>query len=68
MRLFGGQYNRLWKSAKLTDTSHSHLDHVGDPSTFPNSTTLVVGPGFHDIFLPGYPADPKGQVLESDYA
>jgi metal-dependent hydrolase (beta-lactamase superfamily II) len=27
--------------------SHHHWDHVGDPSTFPHSTALVVGPGKH---------------------
>ena len=29
---------------------------------------LVVGSGFKDTFLPGYPADPNGVILESDYA
>lgn len=29
---------------------------------------LVVGSGFKDAFLPGYPADPNGVILESDYA
>lgn len=48
--------------------SHSHVDHVGDPSTFEKTTKLVVGPGFKDAFLPGYPQDPKGVILESDYA
>ncbi|KAF9872956.1 hypothetical protein CkaCkLH20_09466 [Colletotrichum karsti] len=47
--------------------SHWHLDHNGDPSTFPSSTELVVGPGFKNAFLPGYPANPQGLVLESDY-
>ncbi|PSR75851.1 beta-lactamase-like protein [Coniella lustricola] len=48
--------------------SHWHFDHVGDMSTFDPDTRLVVGPGFKDAFLPGYPADPEGQILESDYA
>ena len=26
--------------------SHHHWDHTGDPSLFPGSTELVVGPGF----------------------
>ncbi|CEJ62746.1 hypothetical protein PMG11_11237 [Penicillium brasilianum] len=26
--------------------SHRHMDHTGDPSLFPPSTELVVGPGF----------------------
>ena len=44
-----------------------HFDHTGDPSTFPPSTKLIVGQGFKDAFLPGYPADPNGHILESDY-
>jgi len=48
--------------------SHHHFDHVGDPSLFGASTALVVGPGFCDEFMPGYPADPEGEILESDYA
>lgn len=31
--------------------SHHHWDHVGDPSTFPGSTGLVVGPGFQAAHL-----------------
>ena len=48
--------------------SHWHFDHTGDPSTFPASTALIVGPGFKDAFLPGYPADPKSPLLETDFA
>ncbi|KAI1458656.1 beta-lactamase-like protein [Annulohypoxylon moriforme] len=48
--------------------SHWHPDHIGDPSTFPPSVELVVGPGAKDFLLPGYPADPNGLILESDYA
>ncbi|UPK95545.1 hypothetical protein LCI18_006480 [Fusarium solani-melongenae] len=47
--------------------SHWHLDHSGDPSTFPPTTSLVVGPGFKDVLLPGYPANPEGLILEMDY-
>ncbi|OJJ46668.1 hypothetical protein ASPZODRAFT_132776 [Penicilliopsis zonata CBS 506.65] len=32
--------------------SHHHWDHVGDPSTFPASTSLIVGPGFKERYLP----------------
>ena len=44
-----------------------HFDHTGDPSTFPPSTKLIVGSGFKAAFLPGYPTDPNGHVLESDF-
>lgn len=33
--------------------SHHHWDHLGDPSTFPHSTDIVVGPGFYEEFFPG---------------
>lgn len=48
--------------------SHWHFDHTGDPSTFPISTKVIVGEGFKDAFLPGYPINPTGHVLESDFA
>lgn len=44
--------------------SHSHWDHIGDPSTFPHSADLVVGPGFKEGMLPAYPADPKSFLRE----
>ncbi|KAJ9212701.1 hypothetical protein DTO166G4_5648 [Paecilomyces variotii] len=47
--------------------SHWHFDHIGDPSTFPGSTSLIVGPGMPAAKLPGYPKDPNGAVRESDF-
>ncbi|PGH10922.1 hypothetical protein AJ79_05167 [Helicocarpus griseus UAMH5409] len=47
--------------------SHWHWDHIGDPSSFPPSTDLVVGPGFKEAMLPGAPANPDSPILESDY-
>ncbi|KAJ5600954.1 hypothetical protein N7450_002021 [Penicillium hetheringtonii] len=46
--------------------SHWHWDHIGDPSRFPSSTELIVGPGFSDHLLPGYPKNPDSPVRESD--
>ncbi|KAJ0420591.1 beta-lactamase-like protein [Aspergillus carlsbadensis] len=46
--------------------SHHHYDHTGDPSTFPPSTKLVVGPGVLDVIAGGYPKNPTATVLESD--
>lgn len=54
----------------LTDViygSHPHYDHLGDPSTFPASTDLIVGPGFKEEILPGYPKREDSSILESDY-
>lgn len=47
--------------------SHHHWDHTGDPSTFPPSTDLIVGPGFKASFLPGYPDDPTAPVSQSAF-
>ncbi len=47
--------------------SHHHWDHTGDPSTFPPSTDLIVGPGFKEALLPGFPSNPNGEVSESAY-
>lgn len=46
--------------------SHSHFDHIGDPSTFPQSTTLVVGPGVKAHCEHAYPCDPSSALLDSD--
>lgn len=42
------------------------MDHVGDPSIFPKSTSLVVGPGFksNKQTYPGYPEDPDAVVRQ----
>jgi glyoxylase-like metal-dependent hydrolase (beta-lactamase superfamily II) len=47
--------------------SHYHIDHIGDPSRFDASTSLVVGPGFNASLFPGYPKNPQSPILESDY-
>lgn len=47
--------------------SHHHFDHTGDPSTFPPSTSLIVGPGFKEEFVPGYPTKQDSGVSESAY-
>nr|A0A097ZPE4.1 RecName: Full=Cytochrome P450 monooxygenase andK; AltName: Full=Anditomin synthesis protein K; Flags: Precursor [Aspergillus stellatus]BAP81865.1 AndK [Aspergillus stellatus] len=46
--------------------SHHHYDHTGDPSTFPPSTKLVVGPGVLSLTGGGYPKNPNTTVLETD--
>jgi glyoxylase-like metal-dependent hydrolase (beta-lactamase superfamily II) len=47
--------------------SHHHFDHVGNPNTFPPTTSVIVGPGFKTM-LPGYPTNPDSTILESDLA
>ncbi|KAI9667327.1 MAG: hypothetical protein M1821_000142 [Bathelium mastoideum] len=48
--------------------SHQHFDHTGSPSGFHLTTVLVVGEGFKQKYLPGYPADRNSAILESDYS
>lgn len=42
--------------------SHWHFDHVGDATRFPNTTRIIVGPGFKSLCLPGYPTDGKSLI------
>ncbi|KFA67836.1 hypothetical protein S40285_08746 [Stachybotrys chlorohalonatus IBT 40285] len=46
--------------------SHHHFDHTGDPSTFPPSTELVVGPGTKKHCWPAYPSNPESLMLDAD--
>lgn len=39
--------------------SHHHFDHTGDTTKFPITTKILVGPGYKNAFLPGWPANPK---------
>ncbi|KAJ7696604.1 beta-lactamase-like protein [Mycena rosella] len=45
--------------------SHSHFDHIGDMSRFPNTTALVIGPGTNREL---YPQFPDGVLQTSDFA
>ena len=54
-------------SELISSPSHYHCDHIGDVSTFPKSTELVVGPDFKDYIVPGYPTDKDAPIRESDY-
>lgn len=47
--------------------SHPHFDHLGNPSLFPKSTNLVVGPGFKKVFGDGFPSQKDAPVLGSDW-
>jgi len=46
--------------------SHHHWDHTGDPGSFPSTTNLIVGPGFKNKYMPGWPADPDTAETTSD--
>ncbi|KAJ7137331.1 beta-lactamase-like protein [Mycena crocata] len=45
--------------------SHSHFDHIGDMSKFPNSTKLVIGPATNRST---YPEFPDAELQDSDLA
>ncbi|KAF8133083.1 beta-lactamase-like protein [Mycena galopus ATCC 62051] len=45
--------------------SHTHFDHVGDMSKFPNSTGLVIG---SETDTETYPEFPNATLLASDFA
>ncbi|KAI0301673.1 beta-lactamase-like protein [Multifurca ochricompacta] len=49
--------------------SHHHLDHAGDPSLFPPTTSLVVGPGFKSNreTYPGYPNNPDAHTVQDAF-
>ncbi|KAI1270387.1 beta-lactamase-like protein [Xylariaceae sp. FL1019] len=47
--------------------SHHHFDHIGDVTTFPKGTEIVVGPGFKEAFLPAYPAAPDNWLEERHF-
>lgn len=47
--------------------SHHHYDHIGDPASFPQSMKLVVGPGFSEQFLPGYPRAAASPAFEDAF-
>ncbi|KAL4878081.1 beta-lactamase-like protein [Aspergillus karnatakaensis] len=47
--------------------SHHHFDHVGDVTTFPDSTKIIVGPAFKEHYLPAYPTNPKSTLLENQW-
>jgi L-ascorbate metabolism protein UlaG (beta-lactamase superfamily) len=49
--------------------SHNHVDHTGDPSLFPSSTSLIVGPGFKsdNTTFPGYPKNRDALVVNDAF-
>ncbi|KIW17975.1 hypothetical protein PV08_05170 [Exophiala spinifera] len=47
--------------------SHAHPDHAGSPQTLPHGVNLLVGPGFTESFLPGYPSNPDSVFHESEF-
>lgn len=53
----------------MLSRSHWHWDHIGNPSQFPGSTKLVVGPGFKQDpkLWPPYPANQEANVRAVDF-
>jgi hypothetical protein len=46
-------------------SSHTHSDHIGDMSLFPNSTQLIIG---EDSDLRTFPTFENASLVESDFA
>ena len=46
--------------------SHWHWDHIGAAEHFPENVGIVVGPGFTENFIPGYPTNPEAPLLDAD--
>ncbi|RSM04454.1 hypothetical protein CEP52_006858 [Fusarium oligoseptatum] len=55
------------KKLRAAIISHWHFDHVGDPSTFPETMEFIVGPGFSRDFLPGYPTVEGSPFFEGNF-
>ena len=47
--------------------SHWHFDHCGNPSALPKKINLLVGPGFREAFMPGYPDRQDSPLNQADY-
>lgn len=47
--------------------SHWHWDHHGAPEKFPSTVEVVVGPGFQENFMPGYPSDKDAPLLDVNF-
>lgn len=48
--------------------SHLHWGHTGNPSKFPNSVKLIVGPGVTESSMPGWPEVATAEFKEADIA
>ncbi|KAI5919611.1 beta-lactamase-like protein [Camillea tinctor] len=48
--------------------SHLHWDHIGNPAKFPASAKLIVGPGFKEAFMPGFPGNLRAEFKQEDVA
>ncbi|KAI5850255.1 beta-lactamase-like protein [Morchella snyderi] len=46
--------------------SHSHVDHIGDPSKFPNAT-MILGKGTQAYCRPGWPINPDSEFVEENF-
>ena len=47
--------------------SHWHWDHHGAAEKFPSSVEVVVGPGFKENFMLGYPTNLDAPLLDADF-
>ena len=55
------------KNVEAFVLSHWHFDHNGNIAALPKACKLMVGPGFKEAFLPGYPAKEDSPFHEADF-
>ncbi|EXJ57680.1 uncharacterized protein A1O5_12470 [Cladophialophora psammophila CBS 110553] len=68
LRTRGWQIYAEKHTSQVLEENGVDLKGIGsDPSTFPPSTEVVVGPGFKEAFMPGYPGKQDSPVRESDF-
>lgn len=60
--------NRFLRDSISDEQSHPHWDHIGRPSLFPKTTTLLVGPGVKSAYYPGYPENESSPILSREFA
>jgi glyoxylase-like metal-dependent hydrolase (beta-lactamase superfamily II) len=47
--------------------SHWHWDHHGAPEKYASRTEIVVGPGFKESFMPGFPTNPDAIFVDANF-
>ena len=62
------EVRRLIAFRRNADLLHRHLhwDHTGNPSKFPQSVKVILGPDLKENNMPGWPTKPDAEFREED--